>query len=135
MSKKSISNTPQTTATLVRSKLERYRFVTASQHAALDYALDTALIAAPLLLGFSGMAFWLSVCTGLLNAGYSLLTSYQGGVVKLVPFRMHLAFDAALGVIFIAVALLAGFAEWELAWYLTVGVGINLAVLITRVEP
>lgn len=99
--------------------MARYRFVTASQHAALDYALDTALIAAPLLFGFSGLPFWLSVCTGLLNAGYRLLTSYQGGVVKHVPFRVHLAFDATLGVIFIAVALLAGFAEWELAWYLT----------------
>jgi hypothetical protein len=114
--------------------MERLRFVTASQHAVLDYALDVGLIAAPLLFGFTGLAFWLSVSAGVLNIGYSLLTSYSGGLVKLVPFSVHLGFDAALGALFIIVALLAGFAGWELAWYLAVGIGIALAVLITRVE-
>ena len=40
------------------------RFLTPTTHGALDYAAAAGLIILPLLLGFSGLALWLSVAGG-----------------------------------------------------------------------
>ena len=69
-------------------------------HGALDYLTGAMLIAAsqlpPLRDRFAGRAL---AAAGANHIAYSLLTDYELGLVKLIPYRGHLALDAigALG--------------------------------------
>lgn len=64
-------------------------------HGALDYLTGTKLIAAsflPVLRGkFAGKALR---AAGVSHISYSLLTDYELGAVKLLPYKAHLAIDA-----------------------------------------
>lgn len=111
------------------------RFVSPSLHAVLDYALDLALLGVPAVLGFTGVALWLPVAIGLLNAAYSLLTAYPGGVVRRLPLRTHLAVDLALGGVFVAAGLLPGLLLAARVFLVGAGLGIAAAVAVTDPGP
>jgi hypothetical protein len=69
-------------------------------HGILDYATGAALLAAPNLLGFArarGNAAKTARLFGGLILGQAMLTDYKYGLLKVLPFRMHLAMDWALG--------------------------------------
>ena len=66
-------------------------------HGVLDYLTGTLLVGAPALLrlGYrspAGRALWIA---GTAHVGYSVLTDYELGAVKLIPMRTHLALDAS----------------------------------------
>jgi hypothetical protein len=64
-------------------------------HGVLDYTTGTALLAAPRVLGLEGTpAGAVLRAAGASHVGYSLLTSYELGAIKLLPYRAHLAIDA-----------------------------------------
>jgi hypothetical protein len=102
------------------------------QHAVLDFLLAGALLLLPTWLGFTGAALWLSAGAGLLNGVSSMLTAYRGGVVRVLPFRVHLVLDGLIGVAFLGAALLGGFPTLATGYFLVAGLGIGLAVLVTR---
>lgn len=81
-------------------------------HGALDYGVGGLLIAAPWLLGFAtgGPAQWVPVVLGAGAIVYSLLTRYELGVIGLIPMPVHLAIDAASGVLLALSPWLFGFA-------------------------
>lgn len=64
-------------------------------HGALDYLTGTSLVAAsrlPALRGrFAGRAL---LAAGLNHLAYSLVTDYELGVVRKLPYRIHLVLDA-----------------------------------------
>ena len=78
------------------------RFLTPTLHGALDYAAAAALIVLPFLLGFDGLALWLSVIGGVGLIGYSLLTDYTFSAVSLISFKAHLVLDLAAAAVFVA---------------------------------
>ena len=64
-------------------------------HGVLDYTTAAALLAAPAVLGLRGTpAGAVLRAAGAGHVGYSLLTAYELGVVKVLPYRAHLAIDA-----------------------------------------
>ena len=70
--------------------------ITTRLHGVLDYLTGGLLLVAPRLLGLGGTgAGRLLRLAGASHAGYSVLTDYELGAVKLVPMRTHLALDAA----------------------------------------
>jgi hypothetical protein len=73
-------------------------------HGFLDYLTGTSLVAAsqlPALRGrFAGRAL---LAAGTNHLGYSLLTDYELGAVKKIPYKVHLALDAG-GVVGLAAA-------------------------------
>ncbi len=81
----------------------RPQFVTKSIHAFLDYPVAIALIALPFWLNLGEshpMALWLSVGTGIAAFLLTLLTDHQLGVIRVIPYGVHLAVDFAVGVTF-----------------------------------
>jgi hypothetical protein len=78
-------------------------------HGALDYLTGTKLIAAsflPVLRGtFAGKALRIA---GAGHLGYSLLTNYELGAVKVIPYKAHLGIDAAGAIGLAAAPYLAG---------------------------
>lgn len=79
----------------------KLQFLTPALHGTLDYLAAGALIVLPFLLGFGGIALWLSVAGGMGLIGYSLFTDYRFGVVHLLSYDLHLVLDISAAVAFI----------------------------------
>lgn len=75
-------------------------------HGVLDYLTAGALLALPQATGWGGRASRLLRGAALATLAYSLLTRYELGLLKLLPFKAHLALDAASGALFCAAPLL-----------------------------
>ena len=77
-----------------------YRFITKSIHAyVIDYPFAIVLIAAPfvLKLGQSGpVAMWLSVVVGIAALLLPALTDHPTGLVRIIPYWLHLWVDRAV---------------------------------------
>jgi hypothetical protein len=71
------------------------RPIDSTLHGATDYTAGTLLMTAfPRLAGVAGTRSARQIRTaGAIHAGYSTLTNYPLGVVKLIPFKAHLAID------------------------------------------
>ena len=95
------------------------RFVTKTIHAYLDYPVALSLIALPFLLQLGGshpLALWLSVGTGIAAFILTLLTDHQLGVLRVIPYSVHLGVDFVVGVVFLIAPFVLGFSGLD-AWY------------------
>ncbi len=97
----------------------------------LDYLAAGALIVLPLLLGFSGIALWLSAAGGAGLIAYSLLTDYKFGALKLLSFDLHLLLDLAAGVAFIIAPFVLGFDAFTSGYYFVMAAGVIAVVVFT----
>src|SRR4051812_23926074 len=79
------------------------RPVDATLHGVVDYSAGALLLTAfPLVAGIEGTRSAGQIRTAAaIHAGYSTLTDYPLGVVKVIPFKAHLALDA-LGAVALA---------------------------------
>jgi hypothetical protein len=84
--------------------------VDATLHGVVDYTAGTTLLTAfPLLAGIEGTRSARQVrIAGAIHAGYSTLTDYPLGIVKLLPFQAHLAMDAIGAVALAATPFVTG---------------------------
>ena len=90
------------------------RPITPRLHGVLDYMTGSALMAAPSALGLEGTRAGRTLrAVGAAQTGYSLFTRYKLGAVKVLPFKAHLALDAAGAVGLAASPWLLGFAGGE----------------------
>jgi hypothetical protein len=75
------------------------RPISSRLHGILDYTTAATLVAAPALLGLGGTpAGRILRGAGATHAGYSAVTRYELGAVKLLPYRAHLALDAVAAI-------------------------------------
>jgi hypothetical protein len=72
------------------------RPVDSTLHGVVDYSAGTFLLTAfPKVAGIGGTRAARQIRTaGAIHAGYSTITDYPLGIVKLLPYRAHLAIDA-----------------------------------------
>jgi hypothetical protein len=77
------------------------RPIDSTLHGATDYTVGTTLMSVfPRLAGLAGTPSARQIrIAGAIHVGYSTITDYPLGIVKLLPYRAHLAIDAlgALG--------------------------------------
>lgn len=95
------------------------RFVTKTVHALLDYPVAASLIATPFILGLgkaNPLALWLSVATGIAAFVLTLLTDHKTGVIRVLPYALHVTVDRLVGLAFIAAPFVLGFTGLN-AWY------------------
>jgi hypothetical protein len=73
------------------------RPIDSTLHGVVDYAAGTTLLTVfPKLAGVEGTRSARQIRTAAaVHAGYSTLTDYPLGVVKVIPYQAHLALDAA----------------------------------------
>src|SRR3954453_13777784 len=78
-----------------------------------DYTSGTLLLPPfPKLAGLEGTESARQIrIAGATHAGYSTLTNYPLGVVKLIPFKVHLAIDALGGIALGATPFITG--QWK----------------------
>ncbi len=109
-------------------------FLTPKMHGVLDYLAAIGLILIPILLGFEGLPFWVSVAAGAGLIIYSLMTDYALGIAPIVPFHLHLFLDLAAGATFIILPFLLGWNGIVLAYYLTMAFAVMGVVALSTSE-
>lgn len=96
------------------------RFVTRTVHAYLDYPVAISLMVMPFILGLGNshpLAFWLSVLTGAAAFILTLLTDHETGVLRVIPYSLHLAVDAFVGVAFVLASIVFAFSGIDSLYY------------------
>jgi hypothetical protein len=112
------------------------RFVTKTIHAYLDYPVAASLVALPFLLGLgtsNPVARWLAVITGAAAFVLTFFTDHKTGVIRIIPYSVHLAVDFAVGVVFVIAPFALSFAGLD-AWYYWVN-GAAVLVVISLQKP
>ena len=110
------------------------RFIGNRFHGLLDYAVALSIIVLPFVLGFQyidKIGHWLSVGAGVGLLIYSLLTGYSLSLQKLIPYKLHLMFDLAAGIVFLAAPFIFGFNGQMKLYYLIVGAAVVLVVILS----
>ena len=113
------------------------RFVTKTIHAYLDYPVAIALMVMPFILGLgetSPLALWLSVGTGVAAFILTLLTDHHLGVVRVLPYSLHLAVDGLVGIAFLAAPFVLGFSGIDALYYWVNGAAVAVVVSLHQPE-
>ncbi|WP_218963887.1 SPW repeat domain-containing protein, partial [Nostoc linckia] len=103
-------------------------------HGVIDYLWGVVAVASAYIFGFAnqGAAHWLLMAAGVATLGISLLTNYEVALVRLLPMRLHLAVDVAMGLFLTASPWLFGLGDREAAAVLGLGFTSILAGLTTH---
>jgi len=96
------------------------KFVTKEIHAYLDYPVAIALIALPFVLGLGSsnpIAFQLSLVTGVAALILTILTDHHLGVIRVIPYRIHLIVDFLVGLVFVLAPFIFSFQGLDALYY------------------
>lgn len=107
------------------------KFITKDIHAYLDYPVAFGLIIMPFIFGLGAshpLAFGLSVATGIAALILTLFTDHQLGLVRILPYKLHLTVDFLVGLTFVAAPFVLGFAGLDAAYYWVLGATVLVVV-------
>ncbi len=110
------------------------RFVTKTIHAWLDYPVALALIALPFLLELGAshpLAAVISPVVGLTAFVLTVFTDHHLGVFPVLPYRVHLAVDLAVGLMFLALPFALGFTGLDAAFYVLNGAAVVVVIALS----
>jgi hypothetical protein len=114
------------------------RPVDATLHGVVDYSAGALLTTVfPRLAGIRGTRSARQIRTaGVIHAGYSTMTDYPLGVVKAIPFKMHLAIDAVGAVALAATPFLTGqYRDGRKQWVPHVALGLFELASLAMTDP
>jgi hypothetical protein len=113
-------------------------FVTKTIHAYLDYPVAFGLILFPFVLGLGAgapLALWLSVATGIAALVLTLFTDHHLGVFRILPYKLHMAVDLAVGLMFIVAPFAFGFSGIDAAFYWINGLAVVSVISLHKADP
>ena len=113
------------------------KFVTKRIHAFLDYPVAIALMTLPFLLGLgesSPIAVQLSVGTGIAAFILTLLTDHHLGAFKVISYKMHLAVDFIVAIVFILAPFVFSFEGIDAYYYWINGIAVLTVVSLHKTE-
>ena len=114
------------------------RPIDSTLHGATDYTVGTLLLTAfPKLAGIDGTRAAKQIRTaGAVHAGYSTLTDYPLGIVKLLPFKAHLALDALGALALAATPFVTGqYKKGRRCWLAHVGLALFELSSLAMTDP
>jgi hypothetical protein len=103
-------------------------------HGLLEYIAGALLIAAPLVLDFSGAATAVGIAGGVLLLAMTASTAMSTGLIKSIPVQAHAMLDYAFAVLLIASPFVFGFSDDDTAtpFFIVLGVVHMLITIATR---
>lgn len=113
------------------------RFVTKTMHARLDYPVALALIGLPFLLGLGAsnpLALAISPVVGVAAFLLTVFTDHPLGLVRVLPYKLHLAVDLAVGLLFLVLPFALGFEGFDAAYYWVNGAAVVTVVGLSKPE-
>lgn len=113
------------------------RFVTKTIHAWLDYPVALALVALPFLLGLGAsnpLAMTISPIVGIAAFLLTVFTNHHLGVIRVLPYKLHLAVDLAVGLLFLVLPFVLGFSGLDAAYYWVNGAAVVTVIALSKPE-
>lgn len=110
------------------------RFVTKSIHAYLDYPVAVALFTLPFALDLGNShpaALFLSPLVGVAAFVLTVFTDHHLGVFRVLPYRLHLAVDLAVGILFLIAPYALGFSGIDAAYYWANGAAVAMVIALS----
>lgn len=107
------------------------KFVTKQMHAYLDYPVAISLMVVPFVLGLGSsniLALYLSMAVGVAAFLLTLLTDHHLGVIRVIPYNIHLLVDGLVGVIFLATPFVFSFQGLDALYYWINGIAVLTVV-------
>jgi hypothetical protein len=114
------------------------RPIDATLHGVTDYSVGTLLMTVfPKLAGIEGTRSARQIrISGAAHAGYSTMTDYPLGVVKALPFQVHLGIDAIGALVLAATPFVTGqFREGASQWVPHVGLALFELSSLAMTDP
>jgi hypothetical protein len=114
------------------------RPIDATLHGVTDYTVGTLLMTAfPKLVDIEGTRAARQIrAAGAIHAGYSTVTNYPLGIVKLLPFKAHLAIDALGALALAATPFVTGqYKEGRDQWVPHVGLCLFELASLAMTDP
>lgn len=113
------------------------RFVTKTIHAWLDYPVALALIALPFALGLGAshsLALIISPVIGIAAFLLTVFTDHHLGVIRVLPYKLHLTVDLGVGVLFLILPFALGFSGLDAAYYWLNGAAVVAVIALSKPE-
>src|SRR5947209_7024187 len=110
-------------------------------HGILDYVAGLALVFAPNIFGFAGAGGAAEAVPRVLGVAVllmALLTDYELGLIKLIPFKAHKTIDIVAGIYLALSPWIHGFSDLPAnAWvpHVIVGAMVLIISLLSQSEP
>ena len=114
------------------------RFIPTRVHAVIDYIVAVILLGLPYLFDAwagGGAKVWVPMALGIATIVYSLLTSYELGMVPVLPMPVHLFLDALSGLVLALSPFLFSFDGQISKPYVLLGLFEIAASLMTQTRP
>ncbi len=105
--------------------------LTATLHGYIDYLAVVLFLAAPSVLGLTGIAGTFAYVLAVIHLALTLLTAFPLSVYKLIPFEIHGWIERGVGPVLILVPFVFGFIGAASAFYVVMGLVIILVGLMT----
>jgi len=80
------------------------KLISPKLHGIIDYLVVAFLLASPLVFGFTGLLAIFTYVLGVIHLALTLLTDFNGGVMKLIPLSFHGMIELIVGVVLIILA-------------------------------
>lgn len=113
------------------------RFVTKTIHAWLDYPVALALFALPFILGLGAshpLALVISPVVGVAAFLLTVFTDHHLGVIRVLSYKLHLAVDLAVGVLFLILPFALGFTGLDAVYYWLNGAAVVAVIGLSKPE-
>lgn len=112
-------------------------FITKRIHAFLDYPVAIVLITLPFLLGLGStnpIALYLSVVTGVAALLLTLITDHSLGVFRVLDYKIHLAVDFMVSIVFILAPFIFSFEGLDAYYYWLNGAAVLFVVSMHKAD-
>lgn len=106
-------------------------------HSYIDYPVAIALISLPVILGLGSLnpiALYLSVSVGIAALILTLLTDHQTGALSVIPYKIHLAIDFSVAILFLLAPFIFSFDGLDAYFYWINGIAVLLVVLLHKAD-
>lgn len=113
------------------------KVITKKIHAYLDYPVAAALIGLPFLLDLGSsneLALYLSVVTGIAAFILTVFTDHELGIIRVIPYSVHLLVDGLVGVMFVLAPFLFSFQGIDAYFYWANGLAVLTVVGLHKSE-
>lgn len=87
------------------------KFLTPKSHGAIDYAVVIFLWLSPTIFGLSNFVSTITYVLGGIHLVLTLLTNFQYGLFKVIPFSLHGRIELVVSLTLIAAPWLLGFSQ------------------------
>jgi hypothetical protein len=108
------------------------RMLSTSIHGIADYAVGLVVLLLPYFYDMHGTPKTILLLLGGSALVYSLLTDYEFGLLRIIPFRSHLGLDMLFAALMIAASMLVSLPQSSRVVVAGLGVLAILVVVLTR---